>query len=601
MSATPSGQKPAKVKRQKFKSKPALSAGSYHLSGHGAALTLRKPSLFVFTMIVIYKNLYILGAALILRKRRMNRRIKRGLVWLRAAARERAPILAKACLRFLSLFIGRMLAPYTRIRNYYRMQRPFIWQKRARGKIPVAEYLGIFGLVLRMFGHILFTAFNYAVPVAALIFLFTTVNSALDRPVGLLVSYETDDGPIELGYVHTEKEYADATQDVMNRLIADAAFTKPNPIFTLKEISGADVFLDTEDLANKIIIASGNEITYAHGFYVNNEFFGALADSDRILDELDKIRNQSSSGKPGESLVFDKSVRVTEGRLYPIDSVVEIEGILRRLNSLEAYNEIYIVQAGDSPSLIADKLGVPYSLLREMNPGMEDGVYVGDKIFTARARPFLSVRSIFRDVYEESTPFDIIETQNATYARGFRSVTQRGEPGQMLVTAEITTLNGIEIGREVLDVEILVEPVPERAVVGVNNPNAVVSGGQGFIWPTRARYITFGLGGYPGHTGIDIPGRYGDPIYASASGTVIAARHLTSGYGRYIDIDHGNGYMTRYAHCSSLYVSVGDVVGQGQIIAAMGSTGRSTGNHLHFEVRYLGRVHNPVNYVGRGG
>ncbi len=103
-------------------------------------------------------------------------------------------------------------------------------------------------------------------------------------------------------------------------------------------------------------------------------------------------------------------------------------------------------------------------------------------------------------------------------------------------------------------------------------------------------------GGQRFHTGLDIPAPQGTSIKAAAGGTVITSQYNRS-YGYYVVISHGNGLSTLYAHCSQLFVSVGDTVSQGETIAAVGSTGDSTGNHLHFEVRVNGSHTNPWNYV----
>lgn len=103
---------------------------------------------------------------------------------------------------------------------------------------------------------------------------------------------------------------------------------------------------------------------------------------------------------------------------------------------------------------------------------------------------------------------------------------------------------------------------------------------------------------YKLHSGIDIGAGSGSAIVAAESGTVILSSYgYNGGYGNYIIINHGNGLTTRYAHCSSLNVSVGQKVTRGQVIAAVGSTGASTGPHLHFEVRINGASQNPVNYL----
>lgn len=99
------------------------------------------------------------------------------------------------------------------------------------------------------------------------------------------------------------------------------------------------------------------------------------------------------------------------------------------------------------------------------------------------------------------------------------------------------------------------------------------------------------------HAGVDLAAPGGSPIVAAMSGRVILAR-AGSGYGNYIIVDHGNGYATLYAHCSKLLVKKGQRVSRGQQIAKVGSTGASTGNHLHFEVRVKGTPVNPAPYIG---
>lgn len=100
------------------------------------------------------------------------------------------------------------------------------------------------------------------------------------------------------------------------------------------------------------------------------------------------------------------------------------------------------------------------------------------------------------------------------------------------------------------------------------------------------------------HAGIDIGAPGGSNIIAADSGTVILSSFgYNGGYGNYVIISHGNGITTRYAHCSNLFVSVGQTVTKGQLIAAVGSTGASTGNHCHFEVRINGDSKNPLNYL----
>lgn len=123
--------------------------------------------------------------------------------------------------------------------------------------------------------------------------------------------------------------------------------------------------------------------------------------------------------------------------------------------------------------------------------------------------------------------------------------------------------------------------------------------------PVAGSYITSGYGGradpFGGgsqfHKGIDFDARTGDTVMAVADG-VVSFSGVRSGYGNVVEVDHGNGFVTRYAHNSRNTVRVGDLVRVGQEIAKAGSTGRSTGAHVHFEVWENGRVHNPRKFLG---
>jgi murein DD-endopeptidase MepM/ murein hydrolase activator NlpD len=135
-------------------------------------------------------------------------------------------------------------------------------------------------------------------------------------------------------------------------------------------------------------------------------------------------------------------------------------------------------------------------------------------------------------------------------------------------------------------------------VAGVAAPPSSIEApaGSGYVWPAGVRRITqyFGLR----HTGVDIAGPVGTPIYAARSGVVTRSScGWNGGYGCYIVIDHGGGVNTAYGHSSKLFVSVGQYVNQGETISLMGSTGNSTGPHLHFEVRANGRRNNPLKYI----
>lgn len=169
------------------------------------------------------------------------------------------------------------------------------------------------------------------------------------------------------------------------------------------------------------------------------------------------------------------------------------------------------------------------------------------------------------------------------------------DSGQSLAVGETIVIPG--------GVKIAVEPVArsvERrypSFAGVAAPPSSLEAPRGaYLWPTTVRRITQYFTWR--HTGIDIAGSAGTPIYAARSGIVSKSRcGWNGGYGCYIVIDHGSGVQSLYGHNARLYVETGEAVEQGQTIALMGSTGHSTGPHVHFEIRINGRRQNPLGYV----
>lgn len=137
---------------------------------------------------------------------------------------------------------------------------------------------------------------------------------------------------------------------------------------------------------------------------------------------------------------------------------------------------------------------------------------------------------------------------------------------------------------------------PQYLAQGPSSPTFSAPGGGGFIWPTTTSGISTYFAWW--HPGIDMPNRAAPPVVASDGGRVVVAGWPDGyGYGNRVVIDHGNGYRTLYAHLSNVYVSIGQNVSRGQTIGQMGSTGRSTGIHLHFEIHFKGIAVNPLSIL----
>lgn len=137
------------------------------------------------------------------------------------------------------------------------------------------------------------------------------------------------------------------------------------------------------------------------------------------------------------------------------------------------------------------------------------------------------------------------------------------------------------------------------AYTGTNNSSTYIASlGISFVEPVQGMLTSgFGVRRRDNHKCLDIANSMGTPIRAAAAGTVTYAQYNSGGYGNLVIISHGNGVQTYYGHCSKLYVTQGQTVSQGEVISAMGSTGISTGSHLHWEVRINGVAQNPRNYL----
>ncbi len=211
--------------------------------------------------------------------------------------------------------------------------------------------------------------------------------------------------------------------------------------------------------------------------------------------------------------------------------------------------------------------------------------------------PIMSVKTIGQEKYTETIEYKTETIESDEYYEGDEFVETWGSNGKRAVTARVTRINGEVTESEELKSETIISPVNKVIIKGTKEKPTTRATGR-FIMPVNGGVDTSSFGWRWGrmHEGVDIGASTGTPIYAADGGTVVTAG-WNGGYGLCVDIDHGNGVMTRYGHCSSIYVSVGEQVFQGQNIAAVGSTGWSTGPHLHFEIRIDGVAYNPLDFL----
>lgn len=244
--------------------------------------------------------------------------------------------------------------------------------------------------------------------------------------------------------------------------------------------------------------------------------------------------------------------------------------------------EEHLVQSGDTVAKIAARFGVSVNtILWENKLTARTALQPGNKIVVL---PVSGVR-------HEVKRGDTLENIAKRYGSAPEKILAWAPPGALRIGDRLLVPDG----------KPLRPPAAPRssAVVRIAAPpgGAANPGTGRMAWPTAWRIITQYFRWK--HTGVDIDGDYTTPIYAADSGVVKHAGwgRTRGGYGLYFDIDHGNGIVTRYGHASKLFVGVGDTVARGQAIGMIGTTGRSTGTHLHFEVRINNRPVNPLEYI----
>jgi len=246
--------------------------------------------------------------------------------------------------------------------------------------------------------------------------------------------------------------------------------------------------------------------------------------------------------------------------------------------------EVYTVTSGDTVLGIATKYGLQPETVMWANSDIEqnpDRLSIGDQV------NILPVDGVLHVV----KPGDTLASLASKYKVDLDKIT--GYSSNNLADSA----TALSIGNQIIipggTKDFVLPQVPSEAYSG-----PVPSGAQGsgsFSWPTSGN---ISQGFWPGHRALDIGSWVGAPVKSADSGYVIlAGGGWNGGYGNHVIIDHGNGYTTLYAHLSSIYVRPGESVSRGEQIGAVGSTGNSTGPHLHFEIRYQGTPRNPYNWL----
>ncbi|MFD3258978.1 peptidoglycan DD-metalloendopeptidase family protein [Paenibacillus lentus] len=255
----------------------------------------------------------------------------------------------------------------------------------------------------------------------------------------------------------------------------------------------------------------------------------------------------------------------------------------------------YTVREGDTISSIAKRFGVTQKELFANNPGVQEKtMQIGTELNVKALKPALTVKTVELMSEEIVTEPEVIIQKNADMQAGKSKVVAEGQSGLKVMEYRLTKENGEVVSEEWLGQEVLKASSPRIIMKGTK----VIGEGSGqFAWPVSGARMTSSYGKRWGrtHKGIDLVSSNRN-ILAADEG-VVSFAGTKSGYGNVIIINHNNGFETLYGHLSKISVEKGDVVEKGTKIGVMGSTGRSTGTHLHFEIHKNGSVQNPMKYL----
>ena len=333
-----------------------------------------------------------------------------------------------------------------------------------------------------------------------------------------------------------------------------------------------------------------------YGIYVNENREVIISSKETAKHILDSIKTRyinNSDGSEYESVGFAESVEIKEVQTK-LGRIQNPEDALKKILTGAVQTKVHIVEPGDTFSGVAKENGIKSAVLQEANRGVNpERLSIGQEIVLTQAVPLITVQTVEVATYMQPIAFEKTTENSDNMYKGEQSVKIRGVIGEKEVVARVIKNNGIEVSKTELKATVIEEPIEEVLVVGMKALPSLQGSGT-YIYPVVGARLSQKYSS--SHRAIDLAIPTGSKVRASDGGTVIYAGYSGS-YGYVIRINHGGNRVTLYAHCSKLLVRAGEKVYQGQHIANSGSTGRSTGPHVHFEVIINGVQKNPLNYI----
>ena len=409
-----------------------------------------------------------------------------------------------------------------------------------------------------------------------------------------------------LGYVKNQEEVTDVL-DVAGRQLtynssteADVKFVA-NQNITFNPVDGRGKSTDDSDtVVNKLIYMTDIE-TEAYAVYDGDKVVAIVKDQNDADNLLLMTKADLSIPDRGMELVSSEflnelSVKPVNVLLGSIQSNAAAQSQMTNGGEMNTY---HIVEDGETVHSLAALFGVEdFDIYNENNSEPVTEIETGDRVCIRSVVSPVQIEMVEKGRIKEVIEFETIKKESDEYYKGDSFLEQEGQDGIEIFEGYITKVAGEETERKATaKPEVLRKKKNKIIVVGTaERPKTAATGT--FIVPLDHYVVTSEWGGRWGrmHEGIDLAAPTGTPIHASDGGRIIKANYW-SGHGLCVEVDHGNGVITRYSHCSAVFVSIGDLVYQGQHIANVGNTGHSFGSHCHFEVRVNGTSQNPRNYI----
>lgn len=360
-------------------------------------------------------------------------------------------------------------------------------------------------------------------------------------------------------------------------------------------------YMDIDEIDSAMISAYAIKINNEDKVYLKTE-----QDAQNVLYDLKKIYISDDENTEIVKIYFDENIEIEKVYLNVIDleNIRTVEDALNLIVKGTDEERKHKIKRGENFWVLADDYKISVNDLIKANPEVvPERLQIGQEVSLIVPEPLINVCTVENVTYNEKIKYDVVYEDNANLYKDEYRVKLRGAYGTKEIEAELVKKDGRELGKVVLNEEIISEPITKVVYKGTKNPPPSIGTGV-FSKPLSRGTITSGYGmrfhpvyrTYRMHTGVDIAAPKGTPVLASDGGKVIFAGWKT-GYGNCVVIDHGANLTSMYGHLSSISVKVGQKVYKGKTIGGVGSTGTSTGNHLHFEIRKLGNDINPNKYI----